>query len=515
MQIKASLFFSTYLLLNWSFRCSYGAMILALAPVASTSHWNVIDAVLQTLVARGHNVTVITPFVKKYPITNYTEILIPKGKESAISMHWNYVMNECSMGNSLPILNERHQNTCKFLFGLEEFWRTIRTIKFDLFITEWLASSCDSYVSYHLQIPQIVIATSHVHTWYLDTFASHLNPAYVSTFHVSFAMPMNFMQRFKNFVDYLYSHIVFRWVDRDAIDIGRKYFGPNVPDANTLMKDTSLVFTNGHFTVDLPKPLLPNFIDIGGIHLKPAKSLSEDVKNFIDGSTNGVIYFTFGSTIKMDTAPLHLQKSFIEALAEIPYRVLWKYESSNIDHLPNNVMVRKWFSQRDILAHKKVDLFISHGGISGIYEAIDSGVPVLGIPVFFDQSRNIANIVHWGAGLMLDHNTLTKDILVNTINEMMQNKKRYKENATNLSQRFKDRPRTPKEDVVYWSEYVIKHKGASHLKSTALNLSLLEYLLLDIITLIVLVLLVIIYLFYFILKLVTRSMCTCFKQKRD
>lgn len=71
--------------------------------------------------------------------------------------------------------------------------------------------------------------------------------------------------------------------------------------------------------------------------------------------------------------------------------------------------------------HKKVKLFISHGGMSGIYEAIDSGVPVLGIPLFYDQSHNIANMVHWGAGVMLDHKTLTKDILVNAITEMINN----------------------------------------------------------------------------------------------
>lgn len=59
--------------------------------------------------------------------------------------------------------------------------------------------------------------------------------------------------------------------------------------------------------------------------------------------------------------------------------------------------------------------------MSGIYEAIDSGVPVLGIPLFFDQPHNIANLVHWGSGLMLDYKTLTKDILVNAINEITNN----------------------------------------------------------------------------------------------
>lgn len=78
-----------------------------------------------------------------------------------------------------------------------------------------------------------------------------------------------------NVYDYIYSHIVFKWVDREATAIGRKYFGSDAPDADTLMKNASLIFVNGHFSVDLPKPLLPNFVDIGGIHLKPPNPLPQ------------------------------------------------------------------------------------------------------------------------------------------------------------------------------------------------------------------------------------------------
>jgi len=63
-------------------------------------------------------------------------------------------------------------------------------------------------------------------------------------------------------------------VDRESTVIGRKYFGSDAPDADTLMKNASLVFINGHYTVDLAKPLLPNFVNIGGIHLvQPKHSL--------------------------------------------------------------------------------------------------------------------------------------------------------------------------------------------------------------------------------------------------
>jgi len=61
-----------------------------------------------------------------------------------------------------------------------------------------------------------------------------------------------------------------------------------------------------------------------------------------------VIYFTFGSVVKMSTMPDYIQKSFKEALAQVPQRVLWKYEGE-MEDIPPNVMIKKWFPQRDIL----------------------------------------------------------------------------------------------------------------------------------------------------------------------
>lgn len=50
-----------------------------------------------------------------------------------------------------------------------------------------------------------------------------------------------------------------------------------------------------------------------------------------------------------------------------------------------------------------------------------------------------------------------------------------------LSRVFKDRPMTLRESVVYWTEYVIRHNGASHLKSAAFEMPLHQYSLLDVV----------------------------------
>jgi len=75
---------------------------------------------------------------------------------------------------------------------------------------------------------------------------------------------------------------------------------------------------------------------------------------FIEDSPHGVIYITFGSVVTMSTLPKHIRNAFKEALAQVPQRVLWKYEDEMEDK-PKNVMIKKWFPQRDILS--KIYLF--------------------------------------------------------------------------------------------------------------------------------------------------------------
>lgn len=58
---------------------------------------------------------------------------------------------------------------------------------------------------------------------------------------------------------------------------------------------------------------------------------------------------------------------------------------------------------------------------------------------------------------------------------------RYANNAKKASRIYNDRPLSPSESVVYWTEYVIRHEGAPHMKSNAWNLTWYQYYLLDVI----------------------------------
>jgi len=80
---------------------------------------------------------------------------------------------------------------------------------------------------------------------------------------------------------------------------------------------------------------------------------------------------------------------------------------------------------------------------------------------------------------------------------------RYRKNANLVSNRFKDRPMTPERSVVYWTEYVCRHKNAPHLKSYSFDLTWYQYYLLDVVAFILLFIISTVYITYKIL------MCVC------
>lgn len=56
------------------------------------------------------------------------------------------------------------------------------------------------------------------------------------------------------------------------------------------------------------------------------------------------------------------------------------------------------------------------------------------------------------------------------------------EAARSVSQRYRDQPLTPLETAVFWTEYVLRHRGAPHLRSASVDLNFVQYHNLDVLT---------------------------------
>ncbi|XP_025201748.1 UDP-glucuronosyltransferase 2B7-like [Melanaphis sacchari] len=479
---------------------SEASRILAIETIAGKSHWNFMSSVLRSLVDAGHTVTVFTPFPDG-DRENYTEVDTSSDFPMKLNLDAMQAIEDYGDPFTLvKVLSVLTRFYCDVIHGnrkLADLLASSIRDRFDLLLIEPLSFDCFSYIADALGLPVIYVIPSPMITFTERLYTGHLsNPSYVSNTFANYAVPSTFIQRFTNtalltygMVRNTYDRLVFRLMDARPYDL--------VPTVNP-----SIIFQNSHYVTESPRPVTSNVVYIGGIHLKSAKIIPKDILDFIEDSPHGVIFFTFGSTIKVSSLPEHIENAFKEALANVPQRVLWKYEGEMKDK-PKNVMTKKWFPQREILLHPKVKLFISHGGMSGVYEALDGGVPVLGIPLFYDQPRNVEHLVLAGMAISMDFLSTTKEKLTNAISKLI-NDETYSKNAKIASIRFKDRPMTPQESVVYWTEYVIRHKGAPHLKSHALNLTWYQYLLLDVFVVVLIFVFLVTFLVYKVFKRIRK-----------
>jgi len=107
--------------------------------------------------------------------------------------------------------------------------------------------------------------------------------------------------------------------------------------------------------------------------------------------------------------------------------------------------------------------------------------------------------------LLLSIDDITEETILKSLNELLNNPK-YKQNAEEVATRFNDRVMTPQQQVVYWTEYIARHKGAPFLRSAGCDLSAFEFYSLDVYCLMLAILLVGFYIKIKILKLIFKKL---------
>ncbi|XP_018798503.1 PREDICTED: UDP-glucuronosyltransferase 2B15-like [Bactrocera latifrons] len=106
------------------------------------------------------------------------------------------------------------------------------------------------------------------------------------------------------------------------------------------------------------------------------------------------------------------------------------------------------------------------------------------MPFYCDQHLNLKKAESNGYAIVLDFHTLTSEQLRYSLHQLLHNST-YRENIKRFSSIFHDRPMGPRETALYWIDYVIRHKGARHLRAAGLDLKWYQFYLLDVIALVV------------------------------
>lgn len=121
-----------------------------------------------------------------------------------------------------------------------------------------------------------------------------------------------------------------------------------------------------------------------------------ELEDFVQSSGDyGFVLMSLGTLVQ--GLPLEITSEIAAAFAQIPQKVIWRHTGKSPKNLSNNTFLMKWLPQNDLLGHPKIKAFVGHGGTNGIYESIYHGVPMIGIPLLFDQFENVLRMEVRGA----------------------------------------------------------------------------------------------------------------------
>ncbi|XP_075232021.1 UDP-glycosyltransferase UGT5-like isoform X1 [Lycorma delicatula] len=506
IMLKQHLFNLFLIILIDLLRNATSARILGIFPIRGVSHYKSFEILGLELVTRGHELVVINNFPQNNPVKGFTDIDVSNFSEICTNSISVEDFGNIPTGTIYDVIDLYF-----FIHNTAEVFKSPQVIKlinntnnenFDLIITEMFNTDMFLGFAYKYNAPIIGFTFSTMMPWIDGRFGNPNNPSYIPCLSSQYYNKMDFFQRVSNSLQTFISIIAYKWFYLPLSELyAKKYFGHDLPPLDELVKQSSLIFFNGHRSIHGSRPLVPGVIEVGGLHIRQQKKIPQDLEKFINESSHGVIYFCMGSMLKASTLPEEKRLDLIEVFSKLPQRVLWKWETETMPDKPDNVKLLKWMPQRDVLAHPNIKIFISHGGLLGTTEAVYSGVPIIGMPFYGDQAVNVEAVQAAGAGIRLDFKNLNKETLENAIRRILDDPK-YKENAKQLSERFRDRPQSPLETAIYWTEYVIRHKGAPHLRSAAVDLTWYQYLLLDVVAFIIFILIVTVTILYYSIKFI-------------
>ncbi|XP_010192560.1 PREDICTED: UDP-glucuronosyltransferase 2A2-like, partial [Mesitornis unicolor] len=285
--------------------------------LADNSHWLNMEIILQELMARGHEVTVLMPScflvlnsIQASPF-HFEVVEVPiTQKEMATLLDealyfwfyqerelpiWESVFKSFQLGYNLKNITK---TICDEVLKNRALLERLRASNFDVLFADPLMPSGE-LIAEKLGIPFVyTIRFSIGNTVERRCGMLPAPPSYVpaAMSHLTDRMP--FLERLKNTFSYAVQDILFHDI------LWRSW---NQYYSDVLGRPTTLCETMGkaeiwlirtYWDFEFPRPFLPNFEFVGGLHCRPAKPLPEEMEEFVQSSgKHGIVVFSLGSMV--------------------------------------------------------------------------------------------------------------------------------------------------------------------------------------------------------------------------
>src|SRR5258708_26112077 len=135
-----------------------------------------------------------------------------------------------------------------------------------------------------------------------------------------------------------------------------------------------------------------------------------------------LIYASLGTLVNgLD----HVYKTILQAVGKLPavqvvLSIGTNVELNSLEPIPANTVVVRRAPQIELL--KRAALCITHAGLNTTLEALAQGVPMVAIPIAFDQPGIAARIAYHGVGDFIEVEELTQERLSKLIQKVVKNR---------------------------------------------------------------------------------------------
>ncbi|XP_069472102.1 UDP-glucuronosyltransferase 1A1-like isoform X3 [Ambystoma mexicanum] len=455
------------------------------------SHWLGMQPVVEELHQRGHEIVLVVPEINllmgtshNYSLKSYSVPFTKEYLESNVARMGHLTFTEGSFVAKVLTLYQQISNmsqlmlsACRHFLDDRELILYLQESQFDAVLIDPFFP-CAMIVAEYLSIPSIFFMRGIPCSLKHEASQCPSPPSYVPRTFTGYTDNMVFSQRVKNMLiswpDKWLCHVMYSPYARLA-----SQFLQREVTTLELFSGASIWLLRYDFVFEFPLPMMPNLVLIGGINCGGRKPLSQEFEKLVnDSGDHGLVIFSLGSMVS--EIPMKKAMLIAEALGTVPQMVLWRYTGQAPPNLASNTKLIKWLPQNDLLAHPKTRAFITHAGSHGIYEGICNAVPMILLPLFGDQMDNAKRVESRGAGITLNVLDMTAEDLSNALKTVISDPS-YKENISRLSALHLDRPIHPLDLAVHWVEFVMRHKGAPHLRPAAHDLNWVQYHSLDVI----------------------------------
>lgn len=341
------------------------ANILGAILHTSISHQIAFRSLWRELSLRGHKVTVLTSDPMNDPtLTNLNEIDLSVAYNAWRSTDIVEYSERSTVVQVIYKLMEVGENVLKVEMavpGVQELLNN-KNISFDLVIAEPFYPLAMAF-SHKFDCPLVMALSQDGTTSMHEAAGNFAHPLLFPSYSLPFDHPLNLFQRTISVVSYFAERFIGNLYMKHYTEVARKYFGEDLPDLIKISSERArlnIFYLNPAF--GNVRPMAPATIAIGGTHIEPLKPLPNNLKHYLDSATDGLVYFSLGSNHFSRDLSIERRNTFMEAFAELPFKVLWKFEGEILEDLPKNIKLAKWVPQQDILSTKKNHIIYIENG---------------------------------------------------------------------------------------------------------------------------------------------------------